>query len=259
MARKPSGKTKPKLAPVGGSASVGHNSGATAEQITDDQLQALTRQHAAKRARLVAAEKTARSDRMNFDKVIKSDLGANGLKDIKLLEQLSTPEGEAALKAELERQMRAARWAGLAIGTQANMFGPDIRSLRERAFEEGKRAGMESTGPLNPPANYSPGSEGYEGYIEGWHVGQAAINKIGKPASDEGHVLRPAENEEPGPDAFDDAADGGNGHVEAGPEDGDNGEEPAPPGAEPAAEGSPPADPWPDDAKLGNRQPAEVL
>lgn len=194
--------------PAGGGSPVGHNSGATAEQISDDQLQALTRQHAAKRKTLIEAEKTAKANRMNHDKIIKSDLGAKGLADIKDLEVLSTPEGEAALKAELDRQLKVARWAGLQIGYQEDMFGVDKRPLKERAFDEGKRAGINGDAP-NPPSNYSPASDGFNGWMEGWQAGQAAIFAIKK--TDDSQLLRPAGNEDSKGDELDKAADGGGG------------------------------------------------
>jgi hypothetical protein len=190
-------KKEKALKAVGG---IGHNSG----ELNDDQLQALTRQHAEKRSILVNAEKKAKADRMNFDKLIKAELGAKGLADIKLLEQLSTPEGEAELKAEMERQARVARWAGLQVGTQGSLFDEDRRTVGERAFDEGKRIGL-SGGDCKP--THQPGTEAYEKFVEGWHAGQAVLAAgFKKP---EAELLRPeSEDEDEGNDDFDAAANG---------------------------------------------------
>lgn len=181
---------------------IGHNSG----DFTDDQRQALTRQYLQKREHLLAAEKKAKADRMNFDKVIKAELGAKGLADIKLLQQLSTPEGEAELKAEIERQLRVARWAGMPIGTQLDLFGPDRRPVEERAFEEGKRSGLAGE-TLKP--TYDPGTEGYDAFVKGWHDGQSVLAAGFKKGPAEADLLRPEPEEGEGTDDFDAAADGG--------------------------------------------------
>ncbi|MER9768953.1 hypothetical protein NKJ09_23145 [Mesorhizobium sp. M0189] len=219
---------KPKLSVVGGGASPGPGHNKSAEQLNDDQLQALTRQHAAKRAKLLDTEKKAKADRMNFDKVIKSDLGSTGLANIKLLEDLETPEGEARIKADMERQAMVARWAGLAIGTQGALFDTDRRPIEDRAFDDGKRDGM-SGKTLAPP--HAPDTVAYGRYVEGWHAGQA-LNAAGikqKPPAAE--LLRKEGVEATGkPDEFDGAADG-TGSVA---------------GEQPDADDKP----WPDDASI---------
>jgi hypothetical protein len=194
MARPKKEKT---LKPVG----VGHNSG----ELNDDQLQALTRQHAQKRTRLVDEEKKAKAARMNFDKVIKAELGAKGLADIKLLEQLSTPEGEAELMAEMDRQARVARWAGLVIGTQGNLFGEDRRTAEEKAGEAGKRAGLSGEN-CQPPSGYSDACR--EAWIQSWHEGQAVLASGFMKKEPDAALLRPESEDEGQSDDFNDAADG---------------------------------------------------
>jgi hypothetical protein len=185
------------LKPVG----VGHNSG----ELNDDQLQALTRQHAQKRARLLDVEKRAKADRMNFDKVIKAELGAKGLANIKLLELLSTPEGEAELVAEMERQARVARWAGLVIGTQGNLFGEDRRTAEEKAAEAGKRAGLSGEN-CQPPSGYNDASR--EAWVQAWHAGQAVLASGFMKNESDDELLRPESEDEGQEDDFNAAADG---------------------------------------------------
>lgn len=203
-------------------AGVGHNSGGTS-QMDDDQLQGLTRQHAQKRAKLLETEKKAKADRMNFDKVIKSDLGPKGLSDIKLLEKLETPEGEAEIKAEIDRQIRVARWAGLSVGTQASLFGEDRRPIEERAAEDGKRAGLAGK-DCDPP--HAAGTEAREAWIANWHEGQAVLATGFKQKEPEAAVIK-SDKKKTGPDEFDASADGG----------------------APTSEGDP-ENPWPDDKAI---------
>ncbi len=184
------------LKPVG----IGHNGG----ELTDDQLQALTRQHAQKRTRLLDAEKKAKAERMNFDKLIKSELGPKGLANIKLLELLSTPEGEAEVVAEMERQVRIARWAGLVIGTQGDLFGTDRRTAEEKAAEAGKRAGLSGESG-QPPSGYS--GEAHNAWMDGWREGQAVLASGFMKGASDSELLRP-EADPQVPDPFNDAADG---------------------------------------------------
>lgn len=206
MGRKPGSKNKPKLAPVGAaSAGPGHNR--TIEQLSDDQLQGLTRQLAEKRGRLVQAEQKAKADRMNHDRLIKSELGEHGLADIKLLEKLETPEGEKELKERREREIRIARWAGLAMGAQGE-FELDRRPAAEKAFDDGKRTGMKGE-DCKPP--HAPGTEAYDEWIRGWHDGQAVLaGGFRKGPDPEAPELLREEGKEPAgaPDVFDEAAAG---------------------------------------------------
>lgn len=210
MARPKGSKNRPKsdAPPAGGGP--GHNSGQSVEGLDDDRLHALTRHHMLKRAALITAEKSAKASRMNYDKTIKADLGSDGLKDIKLLEELSNPDNQAArekdVQNEVQRQLRVARWAGMAIGDQGDLFGEDTRSQREKGFEMGKRDGMEGK-PASPP--YSPQTEGSIGYLEGYQEGQKAIFSI-KPVTtpdDAPGIISGTINDGNGPDEFDSSSD----------------------------------------------------
>jgi ribosome modulation factor len=192
---RPPGSKKVQGGPTPGA---GHN------QMTDDQEQKLTRDHAAKRALLLAAEVKAKSDRMNFDKIIKSDLGAKGLDNIKLLERLEADDkGENSVKEDFERMAKVARWAGLQIGTQGSLFDDDRRSTTEKAFDEGKKAGMTSKDPNSP---YT-GEAGQE-WLRGWHEGQAIqAQKFMKPGPEAAEIVTTSDqSSKVKPDDFDKAA-----------------------------------------------------
>jgi len=115
----------------------------TLEGLSDDQVYSLTEQHKQKYLVLVAAKTAADNALKNFGKVVKADLGAKGLDDIKALIDAATPEGEARIKAEVERQVRILRWMQVPIGTMGDLFPSDDRTpLAERAFADGKRQGL---------------------------------------------------------------------------------------------------------------------
>lgn len=161
-------KKTEKSAPQAVGSRPGHN---TVEGLDDEHRQSLTRQHADKRRPLLEKEKAARADRMNYDKVIKAELGANGLADIKLLEELDTPEGEAKLKAELERQARVARWAG--VGIQLDLLNVGEPSSADRARSEAVR---DANSGKAAKTDYSPGTPEYDAYMEAWHEAHSKRN-----------------------------------------------------------------------------------
>lgn len=144
----------------------------TIETISDDQVYSLTEQHKGKYERLLKAKKDADKELTDFGKIIKSDLGPKGLQDIKDLIALSTPEGEAVMKAEMERQARVMRWMNIPIGSQGALFGEEDRTpLTERAFNEGKRQGLAGESCDNP---HHHTTEAHRSYNDGWAAGQEA-------------------------------------------------------------------------------------
>lgn len=118
------------------------------------------------------AKKAADAAFKNVCKTIKSDLGEHGLAQIKLYEQARTPEGEAKIKARMEAERQAARWAGLAVNTQADLFDADLAPIDDRAYAEGEEAGLRGDTLANPfDVNSKPGRR----FEEGWKAGQASL------------------------------------------------------------------------------------
>ena len=96
---------------------------------------------------------------------------------------LATPEGEEAIKAEMERSARVLRWAGVAVGTQASLFGEDRTPITERAFAEGRRAGLLGESHNNA---YHVTNDGHAEYNAGYIEGQAALATKGfKPLTED--------------------------------------------------------------------------
>lgn len=280
-------KTKAKLAVVGGAnpppqqitAGIGHNSGA----LTDKEEKALHLNQVREYKILLKSLSDVQAAIRNFGKRVKSEGGS--VADLKRTIKLETPGGEAEIKASIEKDMKLLRWAGVAVGTQTDMF-VDIRSQFEKGHEEGERDGMNGY-----PARtiFSPGTEGYKGYMEGYHAGQmvnvSAIKKTKKAddAPPETHVRSVPKTDEAKPDEFDnvDGTEDGDGDDDEQHADGEDGEQDLdetlhtvpdesvePPAAEVPAEearadkqeGAGPGEekPWSDDAQIAERKGEEI-
>lgn len=119
----------------------------------------------------LAAKKTADAKLKLVGKGIKADLGEYGLDQIKAYEKAQTPDGQAAIKAEMEATRQALRFAGVPINTQLDLL-EDLAPLAERAYSAGEEAGLKGETLANP---YNEGSfEGQE-FARGWHDGQGAL------------------------------------------------------------------------------------
>src|SRR6266704_7010030 len=87
--------------------------------LTDEEKRALTLHHKGLYQAADALVEKAKADRTAIADLAKSDLGKGALADIK---DLITANSDKKMKAVVERVMRLARYAGLAIGTQTNLF-----------------------------------------------------------------------------------------------------------------------------------------
>jgi len=145
----------------------------TLEGLSDDQRYSLVEQHKQKYERLIAAKLAANKAVLDFGKIIKADLGQHGLAEIKAVIEGGTTEGEAAIKARIERDARVLRWLGVPIGTQMDIFPDDDRTpLTERAFNEGKRQGLAGESCSNP---HHHTTEAHRSHNEGWQEGQKTM------------------------------------------------------------------------------------
>lgn len=145
--------------------------------MDDDDLQVLFFQHKNSYVAALAKKKKADADFKNACKLAKSELKSSGMADavdrIKLAILLETDEGDASLKERLENELRVARWMGTSVGTQFSLFdGPDRTPAVDRAFDDGKRAGL-SGEPAKPP--HSPDTEQYRRWMAGHSEGNTAL------------------------------------------------------------------------------------
>lgn len=161
----------------------------TLEELTDDQRYSLLEQHRQQHERLLAAKKAADAALRNHGKIVKADLGKNGMDQIKCLIEASTPEGEKAIRARIEQDAQVLRWLGVPIGTQSDMFPSDDRTpLAERAFNEGKRQGLAGESCNNP---HHVTTEAHRRLNEGYAAGQEQLatkgfRKLDEEDDDEG-------------------------------------------------------------------------
>lgn len=147
----------------------------TVGDLDDDQLYALTCQHKKKYEEALAAKKKAAADFLNVTKLARAECGPGVIDDIKDMIALESEGGEEKLKATVERQLRAMRWVGLAVGTQAGLFDePDRTPAVDKAFAEGKRVGLAGA-PCKP--DHAPETPQYQSYMKGFHEGQAVLAK----------------------------------------------------------------------------------
>lgn len=138
----------------------GHNS-----TLTDEERRALTLHHKKAYEAADALVEKAKADRTAISDLAKSDLGKGALADIKDMILADNPK---KMKSVLERAQRLARWAGLKVGTQPQLF----EAAQVDHAEEGKTAGM-SSATCEPPKNLA--HDAAQKWIAGWHDGQTIL------------------------------------------------------------------------------------
>lgn len=178
MARPRGSKNKAKTVPTSnGEVSSTHNSKphVAKEPLSDDQLRALFFNHKSQYEKALEAKKKADATLKVVCKQIKAE--GTKLDDIKTAIRLEEPEGEAELRAQIEREIRVARWVGLPLGTQLSLLDEiDRTPIDERAFEEGKRAGLKGQ-VASPPSSYA--GDTMQKWMDGWSAGQAVLFEKG--------------------------------------------------------------------------------
>lgn len=144
----------------------GHNS-----ELTDGEKMALTIQHKRFYVETLAEKKAADAAFKNACKKAKAELGKDAVADIKdmiAIEEL----GAEAIRANIERQHKVARWMSLPVGATPSFFEEDRQPAEDRAYEEGKRAGM--AGAAARPS-YDPSVPQYQRFLDGFHDGNAIL------------------------------------------------------------------------------------
>ena len=172
MARPKGSKNKPKAdadakTAVNGNGGIGHNS-----ELTDDQKQALALHHKAAYEAKLAAKKKADAEFKNACKLAKAEIAwTDGVALIKDMILAETEEGEADLRARMNRALLAARYMAVPLGSQFEMFDEDRTPAIDRARAEGRRDGMADKPLANP---YDPSVPQADAYADGWHEGRKA-------------------------------------------------------------------------------------
>ena len=95
-----------------------------------------------------------------------------------------------AMRSSLDRGMRLARWMGMPIGFQVDMFA-DRSPIEDKWAEEGKTAGLAGEN-CTPPASLP--ASGVQIWIQAWHAGQAVLaSAFAKKAKDTPAQQEPAD------------------------------------------------------------------
>lgn len=133
--------------------------------LTDEEKRALTLHHKTNYAAADALVEKAKADRTAIADLAKSDLGKGAVADIKDMILADNPK---KMKTTVERFQRLARWAGLKVGSQPQLF----EAVQVDHLEEGKTAGM-SGATCEPPKNLA--HDASQKWIAGWHEGQTVL------------------------------------------------------------------------------------
>jgi len=136
------------------------------EPQADPKLRELARHHRDKYITLKAAMGKAQKNLRLFGKEVKQD--GLSMRQIKLMVELSTPEGEAAWRMTIANDLIAAQYQGAAIGQQLTLFlEPDRTPAVEIARDQGIQDSMDGK-TAHPP--YDPSTPQAKAYLEGWHA-----------------------------------------------------------------------------------------
>lgn len=167
--------------------------------LSEDELRCLLFGHKAKveacdravaEAKAVLVQKKA--ERKAALALAKKEYGPNAEADIAELQLLEQPKGPEALKIDIERRLRLARWNNIAVGTQFTFDDFEATPAVDYAREEGKIAGLKGA-PKKPP--YDPSLPQFKAWMEGYDEGQAIAlsdfrDKL-KPLDDSGGKRKP--------------------------------------------------------------------
>lgn len=198
MGRPKGSKNKPNDVPASnGSVTADHNV-VRASELTDDQRQALFFQHKKQYEKALEAKKRADADLKNACKLIKEE--GSSLDEIKLA-MMDPAAFEKHVRDKHESLIRVALYVGSPVGTQFKLFDePDRTPVEEKAFADGKRAGLAGEDASPPYAKHLPQAQQW---MAGWHAGQEVLTKGFKQKPDDenfddlGPVQTPAGAEVP--------------------------------------------------------------
>jgi len=144
---------------------------------TDDEKQKLFFKHERDLAPILAREALVKAEL----KKVYANAKADGFHkfEFNYSRQMATPEGEAEIAAKQEALYRIARWKGVPIGTQSDMFAEDTR--RDEFFEDGKRANFAGSSRKAPShLNVKDSHRWYAGFD---HASAVNLEKAADPST----------------------------------------------------------------------------
>jgi hypothetical protein len=130
----------------------------------DPEMRELARHHRDKYAKLKEALSKAQRGMQSWGKEVKAD--GLTVRQIKLMHELSTPEGEQAWRMTIANDLIAAQYQGAAIGQQLTLFlEPDRTPAVDISYDEGVQDCMD--GKAAKPS-YDPSVPQYQSYLKGY-------------------------------------------------------------------------------------------
>ena len=159
------------------------------EPKADPAMRELARHHADKYRKLKEAQNKANRAMQALGKEVKGD--GLSMRQIKLMVELSTPEGEAAWRMTIANDLIAAQYQGAAIGQQLALFlEPDRTPSVDIAYDEGVQDSMDGKTAKSP---YDPSLPQTQSYLKGYHDETERRIKAGiKPTDEETQTGRAA-------------------------------------------------------------------
>lgn len=143
---------------------------AATNRLLDPKMKALFNQCLDQWQRLEAKVKGATDLRKKFER---ENIKAHGftIKQIKLANQISTPEGEAVVAARMTEEVLVHAYMGKAIGEQLEiMLEPPphdpLKTARDQGYEDAKH--NRKAHPV-----FAPETDGYKAYMDAYHEEQA--------------------------------------------------------------------------------------
>lgn len=137
----------------------------TNEPKADPEMRELARHHRDKYVVAKAALSKAQRGMQAVGKQIKAD--GLSLRQIKLMVELSTPEGEAAWRMTIANDLIAAQYQGAAIGQQLALFlEPDRTPAVDVAYDLGVQDSIDGKAAKSP---FDPSVPQSQSYLKGFH------------------------------------------------------------------------------------------
>lgn len=147
-------------------ATAGHNS-----ELTPSEWRALHFHH----FRQIEDQKAKVKEAQDALKKLRKTAKADGcvMADLDYMARCAELEDPSIVPEEIRRRAEIASWFALPVNYQPDMFA-DRTPLDDRAFEEGKAAGLAGKNPEGP---YDAASSAGQRWLEGWHEGQRIMRE----------------------------------------------------------------------------------
>lgn len=176
-------------------AEAGHNS-----DLTPAERAALRMHHVRRLLEIADRMKPILEERKSARSLAKAE--GFKLSEIDAAIRLATMDDTDIFVAEIKELIEIAKaFNALPPGEQGDLF-PDPRPLDEKAFDEGKVAGLKG---LNPEPPHDTGSQAGQAWLRGWHEGQrimreelqSAMEKINAGSKDGDELIQSADADDP--------------------------------------------------------------